>query len=273
MDTFASPGPILVQIGGFAIRWYSLCILAGIIAGTLLAQRLAPRRGVNPEVLSDLVVWIVVGAIPMARLYYVVFEWQRFALEPWWKVFAIWEGGIAIHGAILGGFIACWLFCRRGGHSLPTIADLVAPGLILGQAIGRWGNFFNSEAFGAPTDLPWKLFIPEINRPPGLAESAYYHPTFLYESLWNLGVLGLLLFAFYRLPRLGAGSIVCLYGIAYGAGRFWIEGLRLDSLMIGPLRTAQLVSLLFIVLGALGLWWFNRRQVLPQADTSSSQVP
>ncbi|WP_164929526.1 prolipoprotein diacylglyceryl transferase [Gloeobacter violaceus] len=266
METgFTSPGPLIVQIGGFAVRWYSLLILAGIIAGTLLSQKLAPERKVAPEVLSDLVVWLVVGAIPMARLYYVLFEWQRFAGEPWWKVFAIWEGGIAIHGAILGGLLAGWLFCRRNGYSLLTMIDLAAPGLILGQAIGRWGNFFNSEAYGAPTNLPWKLFIPEANRPPGMAAFAYYHPTFLYESLWNLGVLALLLFVFFRFKNLRPGSIACLYALAYSVGRFWIEGLRLDSLMVGPLRTAQLVSLAGIVLGAVGLWWLNRRSARQEA--------
>ncbi|AGY56670.1 prolipoprotein diacylglyceryl transferase [Gloeobacter kilaueensis] len=267
---FTSPGPILVQIGGFAVRWYSLLILTGIVAGTLVAQRLAPKRSVNPEVFSDLVVWLVVGAIPMARLYYVIFEWHRFAAEPWWKVFAIWEGGIAIHGGILGGLLAAWLFCRRYGYSLLTLMDLVAPGLILGQAIGRWGNFFNSEAFGAPTDLPWKLFIPEPNRPPGLGEFAFYHPTFLYESLWDLGVFVLLLFVFYRVRPLATGSIACIYAIAYSLGRFWIEGLRMDSLMVGPLRTAQLVSLLGIAAGSIGLWWLNRRRDAQVGEVSQN---
>lgn len=268
---FTSPGPILFAIGPFSVRWYSLLILTGIVLGTMVAQRLAARRGVDPEQISDLIVWCVVGAIPMARAYYVFFEWPRFAVEPWWKAFAVWEGGIAIHGAILGGLAAGWLFARRNRLSFPVLLDIAAPGLILGQAIGRWGNFFNSEAFGAPTELPWKLFIPPYHRPSGFENIAFYHPTFLYESLWNLGVLGLLLFVFNRFPRLGPGSIACLYAITYSLGRFWIEGLRTDSLMLGSLRIAQLVSIAGIVLGAAGLWWLNgrpRREV-PQPTPES----
>ena len=268
---FTSPGPILVTVGPFSVRWYSLLILTGIVLGTVLAQRLARRRGVDPEVISDLVVWLMVGAIPMARAYYVLFEWHRFAVEPWWKVFAVWEGGIAIHGAIIGGSIAAWLFARRRRVSFAQLADIVAPALILGQALGRWGNFFNSEAFGAPTELPWKLYIPPNNRPPGFEGIAFYHPTFLYESLWNLGVFGLLLVVFLRVERLKPGSIFCLYALTYSLGRLWIEGLRTDSLMLGPLKVAQLVSLTGIVLGAFGLWWLNRRT--GSAPNSTAEQP
>ena len=135
----------------------------------------------------------------------------------------------------------------------------MAPSLILGQAIGRWGNFFNSEAFGRPTDLPWKLFIPPDRRPPGYPNEAYFHPTFLYESLWDLMVFGLLLTLFFRglkrKPRLKAGTLFLVYLVAYSLGRLWIEGLRTDSLMLGPLRMAQVVSLVGITLGLAGLAW------------------
>jgi phosphatidylglycerol---prolipoprotein diacylglyceryl transferase len=250
----------LIPVGPLSIRWYSILILTGIILATALCRRLARTRNLDPEIFSDLVVWLVVGAIPMARAYYVFFEWSRFSQEPLWKVFAIWEGGIAIHGAIIGGLIAGYLFALRRKLPFLTLTDIVAPGLILGQAIGRWGNFFNSEAFGAPTDLPWKLFIPSANRPSGMDSIAFYHPTFLYESLWNLGVFGLLLFVFFRFQNLKPGSLFCLYALAYSLGRIWIESLRMDSLMFGPLRVAQLVSLSGIVLGLVGLLWLNRRQ-------------
>jgi phosphatidylglycerol---prolipoprotein diacylglyceryl transferase len=250
----------LIPVGPLSIRWYSLLILTGIILATALCRRLARARDLDPEIFSDLVVWLVVGAIPMARAYYVFFEWPRFSQEPLWKVFAIWEGGIAIHGAIIGGLIAGYLFALRRKLPFFTLTDIVAPGLILGQAIGRWGNFFNSEAFGAPTDLPWKLFIPVANRPSGMDSIAFYHPTFLYESLWNLGVFGLLLFVFLRFRHLKPGSLFCLYALSYSLGRIWIESLRMDSLVFGPLRVAQLVSLSGIVLGLVGLLWLNRRQ-------------
>jgi phosphatidylglycerol:prolipoprotein diacylglycerol transferase len=262
---FASPGPAIVSVGSFSLRWYSVLILGGIVLGTALAQRLGRVRGIDPERIADLAVWIVVGAIPAARAYYVFFEWPRFALEPWWKVFAVWEGGIAIHGALLGGLSAGWLFARSRQLSFATLLDVCAPALALGQAIGRWGNFFNSEAFGAPTDLPWKLFIPPERRPPGLEAFAFYHPTFLYESLWNLGVLGVLLAVFFRLPRLKPGSVACVYAIGYSLGRLWIEGLRTDSLMLGPLRVAQVVSLALIALGLFGLWWLNRSRASADA--------
>jgi phosphatidylglycerol:prolipoprotein diacylglycerol transferase len=145
------------------------------------------------------------------------------------------------------------------------------PAVILGQAIGRWGNFFNSEAFGAPTDLPWKLLIPINRRPPDLINEAYFHPTFLYESLWNLGVFAILMITFLRFPKLRAGTITMIYAIAYSIGRFWIEGLRTDSLMVGSLRTAQIVSLVAITAGSIGLvWLYAMRRRLP--DTNSQEV-
>lgn len=257
----ASPGPIAFELGPLTIRWYGLLITAGLLLGMTLAQRLGQRRGLDPERIGDLAIWLVVGALPGARLYYVLFEWPRYADRPL-SALAIWQGGIAIHGAILGGAIATLLFARRYKLSFWQLADVVAPALVLGQAIGRWGNFFNSEAFGSPTSLPWRVFIPPAQRPPGLADVAYYHPTFLYESLWNLGVLALVLWLFawgLRHPgRLRTGTVFLVYFATYSLGRFWIEGLRLDSLMLGPLKMAQVVSLIGITLSAVGLLWLYR---------------
>ncbi len=255
---FASPGPILIEVGPFAVRWYGLLIATAVLIGVSLSQYLAKRRRINPDLLGDLVVWLVIAAIPAARLYYVLFEWSEYAQNPE-RIIAIWQGGIAIHGAILGGTIAALIFARIKQISFWQLADLVAPSLILGQAIGRWGNFFNSEAFGRPTNLPWKLFIPPDRRPLGYQNFAYFHPTFLYESLWNLMVFGLLLTLFFRglkaQPRLKVGTLFLVYLVAYSLGRFWIEGLRTDSLMLGPLRIAQVVSLGGISLGLAGLAW------------------
>ncbi len=260
---FTSPGPTLFERGPLAIRWYGVLIASAVLIGVNLSQFLATRRKVNPDLISDLAIWLVIAAIPAARLYYVAFEWERYAQQPG-EIFAIWHGGIAIHGAILGGLVATVIFARWRQISFWQLADLVAPSLILGQAIGRWGNFFNSEAFGAPTDLPWRLLIPSGNRPPGYEAIAYYHPTFLYESLWNLAVFVLLIFLFFRdqkgKPRLKTGTLFLTYLIAYGCGRFWIEGLRMDSLMLGPLRIAQVVSLVQIGLGVLGLLWLYQWQ-------------
>lgn len=282
---FTSPGPIFFEWGPIVIRWYGLLIASAILLGANLSQALAQRRNVNPELLSDLIIWLVVAAIPSARLYYVLFEWPEYAQRPD-KIIAIWEGGIAIHGAILGGVVAGLIFCRLKRISFWQVADLIAPALILGQAIGRWGNFFNSEAFGDPTDLPWKLYIPLNRRPPGFENFEFFHPTFLYESIWNLAVFGLLMFLFFRdlkgRPRLKIGTLFLVYLVTYSAGRIWIEGLRTDSLMLGPLRIAQIVSLVGILLGISGLvWLYGLRRSLPDVvpdpnlppDSSASTDP
>lgn len=264
---FTSPGSTALQLGPFVIRWYGLLMALAVLIGISLSRYLARSRGVKPELIESLVIWLVIAAIPCARLYYVLFEWRQYAQNPL-LIFQIWKGGIAIHGAILGGLVAGVIFAKIKRVSFWQLADIVAPSLILGQAIGRWGNFFNSEAFGSPTNLPWKLFIPLERRPPGYEQFAYFHPTFLYESLWNLMVLGLLLALFFQVikvkPQLKLGTIFLVYWVGYGLGRFWIEGLRTDSLWIGPLRIAQIVSLVGIALGLFGLYLlYWRQQSLP----------
>ena len=264
---FTSPGAEIGRIGPITIRWYGLLIASAVLIGINISQYLAKRRNVDPDLLGDLVIWLIIGAIPSARLYYVIFEWSQYSQNPG-KIIRIWEGGIAIHGAIIGGTIAALVFARVKNTSFWQLADLVAPALILGQAIGRWGNFFNSEAFGSPTNLPWKLFIPpEVVkdnkiihrfRPSGLENVEYYHPTFLYESLWNLMVFGLLMTLFFRGWKgkpLKTGTLFLVYLVAYSLGRLWIEGLRTDSLMLGGLKMAQVVSLTGISLGLAGLAW------------------
>ncbi len=267
LAAFASPGPILFQLGPLAIRWYGLLIASAVLLGVNLSQSLAKRRGIDPNSIGDLAIWLVLAAIPCARLYYVAFEWQSYAQHPE-QILAIWRGGIAIHGAVLGGAIAGLIFARLSQIPFWQLADVVAPSLILGQALGRWGNFFNSEAFGAPTNLPWKLFIPRENRPLSYQGYEYFHPTFLYESLWNLMVFALLMLLFNRglknKPSLKPGTLALIYVSSYSLGRIWIEGLRTDSLMLGPLRIAQVVSLAGIVLGLAGLTWlYGLRRSLP----------
>ncbi|MBD2771244.1 prolipoprotein diacylglyceryl transferase [Iningainema tapete] len=260
---FTSPGPILVKLGPLTIRWYGFLIASAVLIGVSLSQYLARRRHVNPDLLSDLSIWLVIGAIPAARLYYVLFQWSEYVQNPE-RIIAIWQGGIAIHGAIIGGVTAALIFAKLKRVSFWQLADLVAPSLILGQAIGRWGNFFNSEAFGDPTNLPWKLYIPLERRPPGLANFEYFHPTFLYESVWNLMVFALLLTLFFRglqnKPHIKVGTLSLVYLATYSLGRLWIEGLRTDSLMLGPLRIAQVVSLVGITFGLGGLAWLYLSQ-------------
>ena len=272
---FTSPGPTLIELGPLVIRWYGLLIASAVLIGVSLSQYLAKRRNVDQNLLADLAIWLVIAAIPSARLYYVLFEWEQYAQRPD-QIIAIWNGGIAIHGAILGGTLAAIIFARIQKVSIWQLADLVVPSLILGQAIGRWGNFFNSEAFGDPTDLPWKLYIPPERRPAQFMQFEYFHPTFLYESLWNLMVFGLLMTLFFRdlkrRPHLKVGTLALVYMVAYSTGRVWIEGLRTDSLMIGPLRIAQIVSLSAIALGLTGLaWLYLLNRSLPDVVSADQQ--
>ncbi|WP_267383560.1 prolipoprotein diacylglyceryl transferase [Cyanobacterium sp. uoEpiScrs1] len=272
---FQSPGPIVFEIGFFAIRWYGLLISSSVLIGVALSQWLATKRRVNPHLVADLVIWLVIFAIPCARLYYVIFEWQQYAQNPG-DIIAIWKGGIAIHGAIIGGTLATIIFARLNRVSVWQLTDLIVPSLTLGQAIGRWGNFFNSEAFGPPTNLPWKLYIPVNHRPLIYINQTHFHPTFLYESIWNILVFILLLILFFvglkHVNKIEIGTLSLVYLIAYGFGRFWIEGLRTDSLMLGSIRIAQLVSIMMIGLGTLGLiWLYKAKRTLPDVHYQSTK--
>lgn len=272
---FTSPGPIVVKLGPLAIRWYGLLIASAVLIGVNLSQYLAKRRKVNPDIVADLLTWLVIGSIPAARIYYVIFQWSEYADHPE-RMIAIWQGGIAIHGAVIGGILTAIIFAKLKQVSFWQLADLVSPSLILGQAIGRWGNFFNSEAFGAPTDLPWKLYIPLAHRPPDLVNFEYFQPTFLYESLWDVMVFVILISLFFRdlagKPSLKIGTLFLTYWVFYGFGRFWIEGLRTDSLMLGPLRIAQIVSLSGMAIGLLGLaWLYVLKRSLPDVRENRSR--
>lgn len=266
LAVFTSPGPLVFQWGPFALRWYGLLIALAVLAGLLLSSRLARARDIDPALIADLLPLLVLGAVIGARLYYVALEWRQYASN-WVDVLSIWRGGIAIHGALIGGGLTAILFCRWRRQPFWPLLDVLVPSVALGQAIGRWGNFFNSEAYGLPTDLPWKLKIPAANRTPEFLDQLYFHPTFLYESLWNLGVTALLLVLFRQASRgriqLPSGALSCIYLMAYSSGRVWIEGLRIDPLCLfaeppfceGGIRMAQLMSLVLIALGGLGLWW------------------
>ena len=279
---FTSPGPLLFQLGPFSLRWYGLLIAIAVLLGLLLATRLGRQRGIEPALIADLLPILVLAAVFGARLYYVIFEWRQYQLN-WLDALAVWRGGIAIHGALIGGTIAVILYCRWRRIAFWNLLDVLVPSVAMGQAIGRWGNFFNSEAFGLPTELPWKLTIPFANRPVEFLDQTTFHPTFLYESLWNLGVVALLLLLFRRASQgnlqLPAGALSCVYLLSYSTGRLWIEGLRIDPLCLagtppfceGGLRMAQLVSLVLIGVGGLGLYWlYGRRRPLP--DPSGVQA-
>ncbi|HOE56275.1 MAG TPA: prolipoprotein diacylglyceryl transferase [Bacillota bacterium] len=221
--------PVAFEIFGIGVRWYGILLSTGIMAGVLLAYYEAKRLGHNPENIIDLALWCVPMAVIGARLYYVIFEWNYYKGDIM-KMINIREGGLAIHGALIAAVLTGYVFTRVKNMSFWETADITAPSIILGQAIGRWGNFVNAESHGGPTDLPWGIMV----------EGVKVHPTFLYESLWNIGVFIFLLF--HRKKKKVDGEIFLLYGILYSIGRFWIEGLRTDSLMFMGMRQAQIIS-------------------------------
>jgi phosphatidylglycerol:prolipoprotein diacylglycerol transferase len=266
---FTSPGAEIIQIGPITLRWYGLLIASGALLGLTLATREAVRRGLDPDALTTATLVAMLTGFIGARTYYVAFNWELYAGRPW-DIPAIWKGGLAIHGGMLAGLLGAWLYMRARRLPLLPYLDVAAPSVVLAQAIGRWGNFFNSEAYGRPTDLPWKLYIPPERRVPGFERFEFFHPTFLYESLWDVAVFLVLVFVLRRrLERYPGALFLCYLGL-YSVGRFFVEGLRLDSLMAGGLRTAQLMSLLLIVAAAAGLVW--RLRTAP-ADTYAGPGP
>lgn len=240
--------PVAFEIFGIPIRWYGIFIALAFLLGTVLALREAKRRGLNEEILIDLLLFIIPAALIGARLHYVIFRWDIYKNNPI-EIINIRGGGLAIHGGIIAAVIVGYIFCRVRRVRFWELADIIAPSLVLGQAIGRWGNYTNQEAYGGPTDLPWGIMIDGIK----------VHPTFLYESIWNFTVF--LFLVWYTRKKVKAdGEVFLLYVMLYSLARFFIEGLRTDSLMFGGIRVAQLISLLAIVIGAI-LFYYQRRQM------------
>ena len=244
---FTSPGPIFVQVGPLAIRWYGVLMAAAMAVGLWLAYRDARRRGVDPEELLKASELALLGGLVGARLYYVAFNWDYYSRAlP--KIIAVWEGGLAIHGGLLGGLLLGGGYAWWKRLPLPRYLDIVAPSLALGQGIGRWGNFFNEEAFGTPTSLPWKLYISPPHRPLLYAQEEFFHPTFLYEALWDFLVFALLLWVLRDRVARAPTCLFWMYLGLYSVGRLIVEGFRTDSLMLGSIRVAQLASGIGIVL-------------------------
>ncbi|SCE91181.1 prolipoprotein diacylglyceryl transferase [Micromonospora viridifaciens] len=236
-----SPSTAVWQVGPFPIRAYALCIIVGIMVACVVTEHRLRRRGVAPGAVLDIAIWAVPAGIIGARIYHVITSPEKYfgaGGQPL-KAFAIWEGGLGIWGAVAGGAIGAWIAARQLGIPLVVVADALAPGLPVAQAVGRLGNWFNNELYGGPTSLPWGLQVHVMDRDnPGHAlrddagnpvlEPGLYHPAFLYEALWNVGVAGLVL-ALDRKLRLGRGRAFALYVMGYTAGRFWIEMMRTDE--------------------------------------------
>ena len=241
---------VAANIFGKDIYWYGIIICIGFILAALYVNARVKEFGVTSDNLVDCLIICVPIGIVCARIYYVVFEWDYYS-QHLSEIIAIWNGGIAIYGAVIGVVIALFAYSRGKKLSFACLCDLAAFGLLIGQCIGRWGNFVNGEAHGGETDLPWGMSIDG---------AAPVHPTFLYESLWNL--IGFIALHFYSKKRKFKGEIALLYVAWYGLGRAWIEGLRTDSLYIGTLRVSQvLAAVSCIVAIALLVRQYNRIKV------------
>jgi prolipoprotein diacylglyceryl transferase len=238
--------PVAFTIFDIDIMWYGILIASGVLIGTLLALKEARRIGFRDEDLIDLLIVAIPSAIIGARLYYVIFQFDYYK-DNLSEIINIRGGGLAIHGGIIAAVLVGYIFCKIRKVNFWQITDITAPSIILGQAIGRWGNFINQEAYGTQTDLPWGILV----------NGQKVHPTFLYESLWNIVVFMFLLW-YRRKGRKKDGEVFLLYAILYSIGRFLVEGLRTDSLMMGNIRVAQLISIVIIVL--LSVVFIRRRK-------------
>jgi phosphatidylglycerol:prolipoprotein diacylglycerol transferase len=245
------PSPVLFEAGPFALRYYGLCIALGIVAATWLTSRELDRKGYDPALALDALFFVVPLGFIGARVYHIATDYGLYARDPIPGVFEVWNGGLGIYGAVAGGFLGLILFGWYRGVSPLVLADAAAPGVILAQAIGRWGNYFNQELFGRPSDLPWAIRIAPENRPTQFADAETFHPTFLYESIWDLLIcLGLLWIARRFANRLRDGDLVMLYVSLYSVGRFFVETLRVDpAFLIGGSTRGNLFVSSLLALG------------------------
>jgi phosphatidylglycerol---prolipoprotein diacylglyceryl transferase len=261
-ETIQPLNPIAFTLGPISVHWYGVIIGSGLALALYLAIREGNRRGLDKDTFADLMLWAIPIAIISARIYYVIFEWEYYVKHPA-DIPQIWNGGIAIHGALIGSVLTAYVFAKKRGISFWKIADIAAPSIILGQAIGRWGNFMNQEAHGGEVTRSFleNLHLPQFIIDQMYINGAYYHPTFLYESIWDFA--GFFLLIFLRLVNFRRGELFLSYVIWYSVGRFFIEGLRTDSLMIGSLRMAQMISIA-LVIGALAILIYRRTKQISE---------
>ena len=244
------PPTIALTIGPLTIYWYGIVMAVAIIVGLLLALLVAKKRGLNPEIIFDVAIWLVIGGLIGARVYEIFLEWSFYGSHPQ-EIIQIWHGGLAIHGALIGGALALWFYCKRKKVSLWPLLSVLVPALALAQAIGRWGNWFNQELFGRPTNSNWGIPISPFNRPAGFETDQYFLPTFLFESL-GLLILAAILYFLVIKNKLNPKKIFSIYLIGYGLIRFLLEFIKIDQtpIVLG-LRWPQIISLIMIVAGII----------------------
>ena len=252
-------------IGQFEIKFYGIILMLGAVAGAYLASREAKRRGYEPEIVWDLMIYLLIGGIIGARLWHILTPSPSTGITAAWyfthplDALNIRKGGLGIPGAVIAGVIVMYFYARRYSLNFTVWLDIGAPALALGQAIGRWGNFFNQELYGAPTNLPWKIFIDPDHRLTNFLDVEYYHPLFLYESIWNLGNLFLLLWISRRCADwLKSGDLFLIYLIVYPVGRFLLDFLRLDASMVAGININQTVMAVVAAGAALALFLRHR---------------
>jgi prolipoprotein diacylglyceryl transferase len=265
-----SPPSNAIHIGALQLRAYGLSIALGVLAAIWIAQRRWSDRGGDPRDIARLAGWSVAAGLVGARLYHVITDHQRFEGR-WLHTFAIWEGGLGIPGGLIAGVLTGAWIARRRGLPVAQLLDVVAPAIPVAQAIGRLGNWFNQELYGRPTNLPWALHISPEHRPAGYEHIATYHPTFLYEALWNLALAGLLILYERRHPNARPGRLFALYVAGYALGRLWVEALRIDpASRIAGLRVNIWVSILALAASAAWLVATRHRTPEPGAPQATS---
>lgn len=263
--------PVAFNLGPLSVRWYGIIIAVGILLGYFVAQRALVKAGLHKDTLVDIIFYSALFGFIAARIYFVIFQWPYYAENPG-EIIKIWHGGIAIHGGLIGGFIAGVIVCKVKNLNPFQIGDIVAPSIILAQGIGRWGNFMNHEAHGGPVS---RAFLEQLHLPNFIIENMYingqyYHPTFLYESIWD--VAGFIILVNIR-KHLKLGETFFLYLTWYSIGRFFIEGLRTDSLMLtSNVRVAQLVSILLILI-SISLIVYRRFKYNPPLYSKVGALP
>jgi prolipoprotein diacylglyceryl transferase len=263
LASIPSPDQGVWYLGPFPLRAYALAIITGVVVAVWLGEKRWVARGGKPGQVGDIAIWAVPFGLVGGRLYHVITDYQLYFGEGRDPVTAlyVWQGGLGIWGAVALGAVGAWIGARQAGVKFLPLADALAPGIVIAQAIGRWGNWFNQELFGRPTTLPWGLEIDPEHRPEGYADVATFHPTYLYEFVWNLGVAGLVIWADRRF-RLGYGRAFALYVMGYTAGRAWIEHLRIDDVQMNDvlgLRLNVWTSIVLFTAAAAYFVWSSRR--------------
>jgi len=277
-------------IGPLYIRFYGILIMLGAVAAAFLAEHEARRRKINSDFVWDGLIWVLIGGILGARLWHVftpppsmlvldpatgnlVNPYFIHGIPQLLDIISIWNGGLGIPGAIIGGALALFIYCRRRKVSFMLWADIAAPGVALAQAIGRWGNFFNQELYGKPSTLPWAIFIDPAHRVPGYENFTTFHPLFLYEVIWNLLNMGFLLWLNRKRPSwLKEGDLFLFYLVGYPFGRFFLEFLKLDAPKFGTININQTVMLVVIIIASALLVWRHRRGVSPQIEPQAPEA-